>query len=83
MTIDYDKLAQELQEMNEGVHVTTRYTWADLATELLRLRDGVATVRDRCATLAGSAQAAGIRTFADETDITATALTGLLEGDAE
>lgn len=46
MTIDYDKLHQELQEMNEGVHVTTRYTWADLATELLTLREGVINLKE-------------------------------------
>lgn len=37
--LDYNKLAQELKEINAGVHVTTRYTWADLATELLKRRD--------------------------------------------
>lgn len=41
MSIDYDKLRADLDEIEAGVHVTTRYTWADLARELLRLRDGV------------------------------------------
>lgn len=39
MSIDYDKLRAELEEIEAGVHVTTRYTWADLARELLRLHD--------------------------------------------
>lgn len=39
MSIDYDKLRRELDEMEAGVHVTTRYTWADLAEELLRLKE--------------------------------------------
>lgn len=42
MSIDYDKLRTELGEIDAGVHVTTRYTWADLARELLRLHDGSA-----------------------------------------
>lgn len=39
MTIDYDQLRELVGEMEQGVAVTTRYTWLDLARELLRLRD--------------------------------------------
>lgn len=83
MSIDYDRLRQLVAEMEQGTAATTRYTWLDLARELLRLRDGVEAIRDRCATLADSAQAAGIRTLASEMDINAKALTGLLKGDSE
>ena len=55
----------------------------DLARELLRLRDGVEVIRDRCATLAESARSAGIHTLAGEMDVNAKALTDLLEGDTE
>lgn len=54
----------------------------DMARELLILRDGVATVRDRCATLAESAQEAGMHALANEMDTNAQTLTALLqEGD--
>lgn len=46
MSIDYDKLRRELDEMEAGVHVTTRYNWADLAEELLRLHDELGDLRD-------------------------------------
>lgn len=55
----------------------------DMARELVRLRDGVEVMRDRCATLAKSGEAAGIHTLAREMDINAKALTGLLNGDTE
>lgn len=41
MTIDYDRLRELVGEMEQGTAATTRYTWLDLARELLRLRDGV------------------------------------------
>ena len=41
MSIDYDRLRQLVAEMEQGTAATTRYTWLDLARELLRLRDGV------------------------------------------
>lgn len=83
MSIDYDRLRQLVAEMEQGTAATTRYIWLDLARELLRLRDGVETIRDRCAALAKNAQEAGIRTLASEMDINAKALTGLLNGDYE
>lgn len=86
MSIDYDKLRRELDEIQAGVHVTTRYTWADLAEELLRLHDGIETIRDRCATLAKNARATnmlGVASFTYEMEIISKALTGLLQGGTE
>ena len=37
MSIDYDRLRQLVAEVEQGVAATTRYTWLDLARELLRL----------------------------------------------
>mgnify|MGYP006999156293 FL=1 len=44
MSIDYDRLRELVAEMEQGTAATTRYTWLDLAHELLRLRDGVEDV---------------------------------------
>lgn len=54
----------------------------DLRKEILRLREGIVTVRDRCATLSWNAESVGMRTFAAEMGINAAALTGLLRGGA-
>ena len=48
MSIDYDRLRQLVAEMEQGTAATTRYTWLDLARELLRLRDGVEQLRKMC-----------------------------------
>lgn len=53
----------------------------DLENE--RLRDGIEVIRDRCATLAKSAQTIGMGTLDHEMDVNAKALTGLLEGGIE
>lgn len=58
----------------------------DLARELIRLHDGIEVIRDRCATLAESAQTTNISLLANlgyEMDINAKAITGLLNGDTE
>lgn len=55
----------------------------ELAAENERLRDGIEVIRDRCATLAESAQAMGMGTLAHEMDVNAKALTGLLESGVE
>ena len=87
MNFDYDRLRVTVQNLDTSDHKLARIAqWAvgdqaeDLARELLRLRDGVEVIRDRCATLAKSAQEAGILTLAREMDINAKALTGLLKG---
>lgn len=54
----------------------------DMARELLRLHDGIKAVRDRCATLAESAQEASMTALAAEMNVNAKALTGLLNGNA-
>lgn len=46
MSIDYDRLRELVAEMEQGTAATTRYTWLDLAHELIRLRDGVKRVAD-------------------------------------
>ena len=55
MTIDYDRLRELVAEMERGAAATTRYTWLDLAHELIRLRDGIEAQRDTCASAAASA----------------------------
>lgn len=38
MSIDYDHLRRVVAEMKQGVAVTTKYSWLDLAEEILRMR---------------------------------------------
>ena len=38
MRIDYDHLRRVVAEMKQGVAATTRYSWLDLAQEVLRMR---------------------------------------------
>ena len=38
MSIDYDHLRRVVAEMKQGVSATTRYSWLDLAQEVLRMR---------------------------------------------
>lgn len=86
MSIDYDKLHAELDEVEAGVHVTTRYTWADLARELLRLHDGVEKKRDACDLAANACRAIGTPkhlAVAGNLTTVASTLTDLLEGDTE
>lgn len=80
MTIDYDKLHQELQEMNEGVHATTRYTWLDLARELLRLRRELTDLRGLMRTHARYQRSDGYDTAADWTRDHADRLNRIIEG---
>ena len=95
MSIDYDRLRTTVGVVDDPeTDKITRgnYTLAlevqgpALARELLRLRDGIETIRDRCATLAESARTTNISLLANlgyEMDINATALTDLLNGDTE
>lgn len=52
-SIDYDRLRSLVAEMEQGVAATTRYTWLDLAHELLELRDEIMRVRGELDTLSG------------------------------
>jgi len=38
VSIDYDHLRRVVAEMKQGVAVTTKYSWLDLAEEILRMR---------------------------------------------
>lgn len=75
-------LENDLYDSKERIQRLLRQN-DELAAENERLRDGIEVVRDRCATLAESAQAMGMGTLAHEMDVNAKALTGLLEGGIE
>ena len=78
-------LEDDLYDSKERIQ-RLRRTNAELASENDRLRDGIASIRDRCTTLAKSAQATnviGLANLANEMNATAEALTDLLEGDIE
>ena len=45
MRIDYDHLRRVVAEMKQGVAVTTKYSWLDLAQENLRLQKGLRAIR--------------------------------------
>lgn len=86
MSIDYDRLRELVGEMEQGVAATTRYTWLDLARELLRLRDGVEKERDACDLTAGACRDIGTPehlAVAGNLATVANTLTDLLEGDNE
>ena len=38
MSIDYSHLSRVVMEMEQGVNATTKYSWLDLARELIRIR---------------------------------------------
>ena len=38
MSIDYNHLRRTIAEMEQGVNATTKYSWLDLAHEVLRIR---------------------------------------------
>lgn len=45
MRIDYDHLRRVVAEMEQGVAATTRYSWLDLAQEILRMRDQLTAMK--------------------------------------
>ena len=71
-------LENDLYDSKERIQRLRRQN-DELAAENERLRDGIEVIRDRCATLAKSAQTIGMDTLAHEMEINAKALTGLLE----
>lgn len=75
-------LEDDLYDSKERVQRLRRQN-DELAAENERLRDGIEVIRDRCETLAKSAQSAGIHTLACEMDINAKDLTDLLNGDVQ
>ena len=46
MRIDYDHLRRVVAEMKQGVAATTRYSWLDLAQEVLRMRKELISLRE-------------------------------------
>ena len=70
MSIDYDRLRELLGDFDQAEtpyakwesHTAISVRAVTTTRELLRLRDGIEVIRDRCETLAKSAQAAGIHT---------------------
>ena len=83
MSIDYDRMRKLVGEMEQGVAATTRYTWLDLARELLRLRDELTDLRDLMHSHAVYQRADGYGTAANWTSDHAYRLTRILQGDTE
>ena len=78
-------LEDDLYDSKERIQ-RLRRTNAELASENDRLRDGIESIRDRCAALAKSAQATnviGLANLANEMSASAEALNNLLEGGIE
>ena len=46
MSIDYDQLHRQVAEMKQGVAATTKYSWLDLAQEVLRMRKELISLRE-------------------------------------
>lgn len=82
VTLMVQDLEDDLYDSKERIQYLRRQN-DQLVAENERLRDGIDTMRDRCATLAKSAEAAGIHALAREMDVNAKALTGLLNGGIE
>lgn len=84
MSIDYDRLRGLVAEMEQGVAATTRYTWLDLAREVLRLHDGIEVIRDYCtggAAVCRSSNDPDAPVTARELEAVDRTLADLLEGD--
>lgn len=45
MSINHDHLQRLVTEMEQGVAATTKYTWLDLAEEILRMRDQLTAMK--------------------------------------
>lgn len=59
MSIDYNHLSRVTAEMEQGVTVTTKHNWLDLAEEVIRLREhivGLMTVMENKAATGSSPQ---------------------------
>lgn len=82
MSINHEQLERLVAEMEQGVVATTQYSWLDLAKEILRMREGIEVIRDRCIVLASSAESANMSILAKEMSINATIMTGLLAGES-
>lgn len=51
MSIDHNHLSRVVAEMEQGVNATTKYSWLDLAQEILRMRGELTALQEeaRCA----------------------------------
>lgn len=45
MSINHDHLQHLVAEMKQGVATTTKYSWLDLAQEVLRMRDQLTAMK--------------------------------------
>ena len=45
MSIDYDQLHRQVAEIEQGVAATTKYSWLDLAQEVLRMQDQLTAMK--------------------------------------
>lgn len=45
MSIDYEQLHRLVTEMEQGVEATTKYSWIELAQEVLRMRDQLTAMK--------------------------------------
>ncbi|MDK8475502.1 hypothetical protein [Corynebacterium sp. MSK310] len=46
MSINHDHLHRIVTEMEQGVAATTKYTWLDLAQEILRMRGELTSLQE-------------------------------------
>ena len=46
MSIDHSHLSQLVMEMEQGVAATTKYSWLDLAQEVLRMQKELISLRE-------------------------------------
>lgn len=83
MSIDYDRLRQLVAEMEQGTAATTRYTWLDLARELLRLRRELTDLRNLMHTHGSHLYRDGQSTAANWAHDHAQRLNRIIQGDTE
>lgn len=81
LSIDYDRLRGLVAEMEQGVAATARYTWLDLAHELLELHGEAARIRNELDTLAGLLAADNYHAQANRVRECIDSLNDLLNGD--
>lgn len=91
MSVDYDRLRALARIVENNAHYDSAAVYAagdalkrasmDTTRELLRVHDGVESIRDHCASLAKSARSSGLHVLANEMHANAVALAELLNGD--
>ena len=53
MSVNHDQLKRLVDEMEQGTAATTKYSWLDLAHEVLRMRQALDAMKDDCLSMAG------------------------------